>query len=336
MKAYEIQRFGTDHLKLTDHPDPRPGPGHVLVRMSAWSLNYRDLLVINGQYNPKLKLPMIPFSDGVGEVIETGEGVHRFKTGDRVAGIFMQGWLHGPYEERYASTAAGGAIPGMLSELVVIDAQSLVHIPSHLTDEEAATLPCAAVTAWNALVEHGKLKAGETVLALGTGGVSLFALQFARMMGAKVIATTSSSRKQKHLLELGASDVINYRETPDWDEEVYRLTEGRGVDHVIEVGGADTLKKSFRATRAGGRISSIGILSGLTTDINVALILHKTLTVQGIYVGSRDMFESMNRAIELNQMKPVVDRVFPFTEVVQALRHMESGSHFGKIVVSAK
>lgn len=335
MKAYEIQRFGTDHLNLVDLPDPKPTPGHVLVQMKAWSLNYRDLLVVNGQYNAKMKLPMIPFSDGVGEVVEVGEGVKRFKPGDRVAGIFMQGWLHGPYEERYSATAAGGAIPGMLAEQVVLDAQSLVHIPAYLTNEEAATLPCAAVTAWNSLIEHGQLKAGETVLVLGSGGVSVFALQFARMMGARVIATTSSSRKAKRLLELGASDVINYVETPDWSKEVLTLTAGRGVDHVVEVGGADTLKKSFVAARSSGRISVIGVLSGLTTDISLGHILHKTLTVQGIYVGSRDMFEAMNRAIELNQLKPVIDRVFSFTEVTAALRHMESGSHFGKIVVTA-
>lgn len=335
MRVYEIQRFGTDHLKLTDRPDPEPGHGQIRLQMKAWSLNYRDLLVVNGQYNPKMKLPMIPFSDGVGEVVEVGSGVTRFKKGDRAAGIFMQGWLHGPYEERYAATAAGGALSGMLAEQVVLDAQSLVHVPPGLTNEEAATLPCAAVTAWNAVVEHGKLKAGETILVLGSGGVSIFALQFARMMGAKVIATTSSSQKAKKLLDLGATSVINYRENPDWDHEVHQLTESRGVDHVVEVGGADTLKKSLKAARSGGRVSIIGNLSGLTTDLNVAHILHKTLTVQGIYVGSRDMFEAMNQAITFNQLKPVIDRVFPFTQAVQALRHMESAGHFGKIVVTA-
>lgn len=335
MKAYEIQQFGTDHLKLIDQPDPTPGPGQALVRMKAWSLNYRDLLVINGQYNPKMKLPMVPFSDGAGEVVAVGPSVTRVRPGDHVAGIFMQGWLHGPYEERYGRTAAGGAIPGCLSELALFDTQSLVHTPSHLSYEEAATLPCAAVTAWNSVIDHGKLKAGETIVVLGSGGVSIFALQLARMMGARVIATTGSNAKGRRLSELGASAVINYRENPDWHKEVLTLTGGIGADHVVEVGGADTLKKSLLAARSGGRVSIIGNLSGLTTDINVAFILHKTLTVQGIYVGSRDMFEAMNRAIALNQLKPVIDRVFGFSEVTQALRHMESGGHFGKIVVSA-
>lgn len=335
MKAYEIQQFGIDNLTLVEHPDPEPGPGQVLVRMKAWSLNYRDLLVINGQYNPKMKLPMIPFSDGVGEVVAIGVGVTRVKPGDRVAGIFMQGWLHGPFEERYARSAMGGAVRGVLSELTLIDAQGLVHVPSHLSYEEAATLPCAAVTAWDATIEQGKLKAGESVLVLGSGGVSIFALQLGKIMGARVIATTSSNEKAARLRELGASDVINYREKPDWHKEVLALTGGVGVDQVVEVGGADTLKKSLLAARNGGRVSIIGNLGGLNTDVNVAYILHKFLTVQGIYVGSRDMFEAMNRAITLAQLKPVVDRVLGFHEAKEALRHMESGSHFGKIVIAA-
>jgi NADPH:quinone reductase-like Zn-dependent oxidoreductase len=335
MKAYEISAFGVDNLKIVERPSPTPGPGQLLLRMKAWSLNYRDLLVVKGQYNPKLKLPFTPFSDGAGEVIATGDGVSAFRKGDRVMPIFMQGWLTGPYVDAYGRTALGGAIPGVLAEEIVVDTAGVVAIPEELSDIEAATLPCAAVTAWDALFSQGNCRDNHTILVLGSGGVSLFALQFAKLAGARVIATTGTASKEPRLRDLGADDVINYRETPDWEKKVRELTGGAGVDHVVEVGGAGTLQKSLLAAKGGGRVSIIGNLSGLTTEVNVAFILHKFLTVQGIFVGSREMFEAMNRAIGESHLKPVVDRVFGFEEVPQALAHMESGAHFGKIAVSA-
>jgi NADPH:quinone reductase-like Zn-dependent oxidoreductase len=332
MKTIEMRdKFGLDSVALVERPEPRPGPGQVLLKMRAWSLNFRDLLVAKGLYNPKLRFPFVPLSDGVGQVAALGEGVTRVKAGDRVAGIFMQKWLCGDVNEAKAKTALGGGGDGMLAEYVILHEDGLVHVPEHLTDEEAATLPCAAVTAWHALVTEGNLKAGDTVLVQGTGGVSLFALQFARLSGARVVATSSSDAKLERARGLGASDGINYKTTPDWEEKARELTNGAGVDHVVEVGGAGTLAKSLRAVRMNGRISLIGILSGGAGQVNPLPILMKNVRVQGIYVGSRDMFEAMNRAIALNQIRPVVDRVFPFAEIRQALQYMESGAHFGKI-----
>jgi NADPH:quinone reductase-like Zn-dependent oxidoreductase len=335
MKAYEIQQFGLDDLKLVDRPEPVAGPGQVVVAMKAWSLNFRDLLVAGGRYNPKLKFPMVPLSDGAGEVLAVGEGVTRVKAGDRVAGIFMQTWIDGPFEDRYAKSAMGGAIDGVLAEQVVLDAEGVTPIPNHLSCEEAATLPCAGVTAWNSVIDTAHLKSSDTVLVLGSGGVSVFALQFAKLKGARVIATSSSEQKAARLKELGASDVINYREVTDWEKKVRELTEGKGVDHVVEVGGAGTFQKSLQATKGGGRVSVIGNLGGLTTDVNVAFILHKWLTIQGIFVGSRAAFESMNAAITDTKFKPVIDKVFGFSDVTGAMRYMESAAHFGKVVISA-
>ncbi len=333
MKAYEIQNsFGLDSLHLVDRPEPRPGPGQVLLRMKAWSLNYRDLLMVKGQYNPRLKLPLVPLSDGVGEVVEAGEGVSRVKVGDRVAGAFMPGWVEGPLTESKAKTALGGGIAGLLAESVVLPAEGVVAVPAHLSDEEAAALPCAGVTAWHALVTSGGIKAGDTVLTQGTGGVSIFALQFARLSGARVIATSSSDAKLARVLQMGASTGINYQTHPDWEKKVLEATEGVGVDHVVEVGGAGTLPRSLKSVRLGGTISLIGILSGVG-EFNPTPVLMKGVRVQGIFVGSREMFEAMNRAITLHQMLPVVDRVFPFTEAREALKFMESGSHFGKIAI---
>jgi NADPH:quinone reductase-like Zn-dependent oxidoreductase len=334
MKAYVIQdKFGIDSLTLTERPDPRPGHGQVLLRMRAWSLNYRDLMVVKGVYNPKLRLPFIPFSDGVGEVVGTGDGVSRVKAGDRVAGSFMQKWLDGELTDAKARTSLGGGGEGMLAEYVVLSEEGVVPVPAHLTDEEAATLPCAAVTAWNALVPSGHVKAGDTVLAQGTGGVSLFAHQFARLNGARILITSSSDDKLARALQLGASDGINYKKTPEWEERVRELTNGVGVDHVVEVGGAGTLGKALRAVRTGGHIALIGVLTGNSGQVNPVPVLMKGVRLQGIYVGSRAMFEAMNRAIALHQLRPVVDRVFPFAEVREALRYMESGAHFGKICV---
>jgi NADPH:quinone reductase-like Zn-dependent oxidoreductase len=335
MKVYEIQGgFGIDALTLTERPEPKPAAGQVLVKMCAWSLNYRDLLMVKGLYNPKLRLPLVPLSDGVGEIVEVGEGVTRVKLGDRVAGNFMQKWIDGELDEVKAKSALGGAIDGVLAERVVLDAEGVVPIPDHLTDREAATLPCAALTAWHALVTAGGVKAGETVLIQGTGGVSLFALQFATIRGARVIATSSSDEKLARVLKRGVSDGINYRTTPAWGERVRELTQGRGVDHVVEVGGAGTLGESLKAVRMGGRISLIGILSG-ASQINPIPILMTGVCVQGIFVGSRVMFEAMNKTISEHKMHPVVDRAFPFDDVGGAFRYMESAMHFGKIVIDA-
>jgi NADPH:quinone reductase-like Zn-dependent oxidoreductase len=258
--------------------------------------------------------------------------VTRVKVGQRVAAIFMQKWLSGEVDEAKAKSALGGAIDGVLAEYIVLHEDGLVQVPEHLSLEEAATLPCAAVTAWHGLVTEGRVKPGDTVLVQGTGGVSLFALQFACLAGARVLITSSSNDKLKRARELGASEGINYKETPEWGDKVRELTGGRGVDHVVEVGGAGTLGQSLRAVRMGGQISLIGVLSG-AGQANPMPILMKNVRVQGIFVGSREMFEAMNRAISAHQLRPVVDRVFPFAEAPAALRYMESAAHFGKICI---
>jgi NADPH:quinone reductase-like Zn-dependent oxidoreductase len=333
MKVYEIRdRFGLDALKLVERPQPQPGPNEVLLKVRAVSLNYRDLLVVKGLYNPKMPLPRVPVSDAVGEVVGVGAGVTRVKHGERVAGLFMQKWLCGPVTDAAARSALGGAIDGLLAEYVVLHEDGVTPVPEHLTEEEAATLPCAALTAWNALFEEGRVKPGDSVLVQGTGGVSLFALQFARLAGARVIATSSSDAKLGRAKGLGASDGVNYKTTPEWGDAVRKLTDGAGVDQVVEVGGAGTLPQSLRAVRTGGTISLIGVLSG-AGQVNPTPVLMKNVRVQGIFVGSRAMFEAMNRAVALHKLRPVVDRVFPFAEAVEALRYMESGAHFGKIVI---
>ncbi len=330
MKAYQIEAFGFENVKLADLAEPQPGPGEVLLSMRAWSLNFRDLMMAKGQYNPRLKLPAVPLSDGVGEVVALGPGASKWKVGDRVAGCFMPKWTCGEIDDEKAKSALGGGGAGMLAEKVAINEAGVVAVPEHLSVEQAATLPCAAVTAWQALVPH--VKAGDTVLVQGTGGVSIFALQLAKLHGARVIATSSSDAKLAKALELGASDGINYKTTPDWDKKVVELTGGRGVDFVVEVGGAGTLPLSMKAVRAGGQISLIGVLTG-GGQVNPMPILMRGIRVQGIFVGSREMFEAMNRAISLARLAPVVDRVFPFGEATEAFRYMESGAHFGKVVI---
>ena len=336
MQAYRIhEASGPESLRREDLPEPKAGPGRVVVRVRAASLNYRDLLVIKGSYARNLPLPLVPLSDGAGEVAEVGPGVTKFKPGDRVAGCFFSNWGDGPLTESASKSALGGAVDGMLAEQVVLPEGGLVKVPDHLSDEEAATLPCAALTAWHALMEGGGLKAGQTVLVQGTGGVSLFALQFARIAGARVIATSSSDAKLARARELGASDGINYKTTADWDVAARNLTEGTGVDHVVEVGGAGTLPRSMKAVRLGGHIALIGVLAG-AGEVDTRPLLMKNIRLQGIYVGSRAMFEAMNRAIALHKLKPVIDRVFPFDRAVDAYKHMESGTHFGKIVIKVE
>lgn len=334
MKAYEYRQFGLENLNLVERDEPRPGPHEVVVKFHAASLNYRDLLFARGVYNPNPRFPAIPLSDGAGEVSAVGDEVTRWKVGDRVCPIFMQGWIEGGCTpDKAATSLGGGGLDGVLREYGNFHESGLVRIPDHLSYEEAATLPCAAVTAWHALVNVGRLKAGETVLTLGTGGVSIFALQFAKLHGARVIATSSSDEKLARVRELGADETINYKNTPDWDKEVLRLTGGAGVDHIVEVGGAGTLPKSINAARMEGIISVIGVLSQ-GGGLDPMRVLMKLLRMQGIFVGSREMFEDMNRAIAVNQLKPVIDKTFPFDQAREALQYMESGSHFGKIVIT--
>lgn len=326
--------FGIDQLSFDTVDVPQPGEHQVLVRVHAVSLNYRDLLVTLGRYNPKQHMPVILCSDGAGEVVSTGGGVTRFKPGDRVAAIFMQRWISGDRTREAGNSALGAAVDGMLTEYRVLDEEGLVAVPEHLSYQEASTLPCAAVTAWQTLVDVAHLEAGDTALILGTGGVSVFALQFARMHGARIIVTSSSDAKLDRARQLGASDVINYKTTPDWEKEVFRLTGGRGVDVVVEVGGAGTLPRSLRAVRTSGHIGVIGNLTGLEPTINIGMLINTGVHLRGIYVGSREMFEAMNRAISLHQMRPVIHRVFPFREAREAIAEMQKADHFGKLVIS--
>ncbi|MBV8897706.1 MAG: NAD(P)-dependent alcohol dehydrogenase [Acidobacteriaceae bacterium] len=331
MKQFEIREFGIDQLALVDHEKPTPGFGQALVRMTAASLNYRDLMLVEGKYNPKLKRPMVPVSDGAGVVEEIGPGVTRFKPGDRVVASFMQTWIEGGITREKGASALGGAIDGVLREYCIFSAEGLIHSPATLLHEEVAALPCAAVTAWHALFENQPTKPGETVLLQGTGGVSIFALQFAKAAGLRTIITSSSDEKLQRAHLLGASEGINYKTKPKWEEEARAMTSGEGVDHVIELGGSETLPKSLRAVRVGGTISVIGVLSGVEPAVSPTSILMNSVRVQGIYVGSRAMFERMNRAVEFHRIKPVIDRVFPWTDYKEALRYMQSQQHFGKI-----
>ncbi|WGV25733.1 zinc-dependent alcohol dehydrogenase family protein [Halotia branconii] len=334
MKAYEIQsNAGIDALTLVDRPEPQPAAGQVLIKVKATSLNYRDLLVAEGAYGAGQKYPLIPMSDGAGEVVAVGGGVTRVKVGNRVAGIFFQDWIYGSLAKETMKSDLGGGIDGMLAEYVVLNQDGLVKLPDHLSYTEGATLPCAAVTAWHALVTKGNISAGDSVLLLGTGGVSMFALQFAKINGAKVIITSSSDEKLARARELGADETINYKTTPDWEKQVYQLTNRIGVDHVVEVGGAGTLPKSLQAARIGGRISLIGVLSGRGNEIDPMPILFKSLAVQGIYVGSREMFEAMNKVIAQHQLQPILDQIFPFTEAKEVYSYLKSAAHFGKIVI---
>lgn len=335
-KALRLRAFGLDNLALEDITLPELGPTDVQVRFHAASLNYRDLLVVLGQYNPKLAMPRILGSDAAGEVLAVGSHVTTLKPGDRVASLFFQDWQDGPIQPSTGKSALGGPIDGVFATERVLPESGLIRIPDSLSYEQAATLPCAALTAWNALVERGQLFAGQTVLTLGTGGVSLFALQFARAMGANVIATSSSDDKLARARKLGASQTINYRQTPEWDAEVSRLTQKRGVDHVVEVGGAGTLPLSLRAVVTGGKVYVIGVLTGKAALIDPTPLLAKSIQAHGIYVGSRGMFERMLAAIVANRIEPVIDRVFPLADFREAFTHMQTGSHFGKIVLSLR
>jgi NADPH:quinone reductase-like Zn-dependent oxidoreductase len=332
MHAWQISSFGIDSMEFVERPTPEPGPGEVLVKIHAVSFNYRDLLVVKGLYNPRMALPRIPCSDGAGEVIATGSQVTRWKPGDRAAGIFMQNWLDGPPTPAKVRGALGGDIDGMLTEFVVLHESGLVRIPEHLSYAEAATLPCAAVTAWNALAS-AKLMPGATILIQGTGGVSLFALQFAKLAGLRVLGVSSSHEKLERARSLGLDAGLNYRDTPGWDRWVLDQTDGEGVDLVVEVGGVGTLPHSLRAVRMGGLIAQIGVLSAPAEAIPLPMILHKQARIQGIYVGSRQDFEGMNRAIAKTCLRPVLE-CQPWAQTRQVLEQMEAGVHFGKLAVN--
>jgi NADPH:quinone reductase-like Zn-dependent oxidoreductase len=332
VRAWQIASFGIDSLEFVERPTPSPGPGEVLVGVRAVSINYRDLMVVKGQYNPKMRLPRIPCSDGAGEVVAVGEGVTAWKPGDRVCGIFMQNWLDGALTPARARGALGGDMDGMLTDFVVLNQKGIVEIPEHLSFQEAATLPCAAVTAWNALAA-ADLKPGSTVLIQGTGGVSIFALQFARLRGARVLGVSSSYKKLDRAYAMGLDAGLNYRDHPDWDRWATEQTGGAGVDLVVEVGGMGTLPRSLRAIRVGGTVAQVGVLAKEDEALPLGTILHKMARMQGIYVGSRKDFVEMNKAISLAELRPVGEN-FHWTQACEVLKKMEEGSHFGKLVLT--
>lgn len=333
MRVWQINSTdGIDALECVEREGREPGPGEVRVRVRASSINYRDLATVRDPASRNLPLPRVPNSDAAGEVAAVGPGVQELAVGDRIAGCFFQDWEDGHCSETAMASALGGALDGVLAEEVVLQARGVVPIPAHLSFEEAATLPCAALTAWHALVGAAQTRAGDTVLLLGTGGVSVFALQFARVLGARVIITSSSDDKLARARDMGAWRTVNYTTHPDWERRVLELTEGRGVDAVVEVGGAGTLERSIAATRVAGTIALIGVLTG--GEINPVMIMRKSIRLQGVYVGPRRMFRDMNRAIAFHGLKPVIHQIFPFDDAPMAFQTMARAGHFGKLVVA--
>lgn len=325
--------FGIESLRRGPRDVRDPGPGEARVAMRAWSLNYRDHLVVTGAYDPKQRLPLIPLSDAVGVVEAVGPGVTRVAVGDRVCPTFAQAWVDGPITRAIQKSTLGSPGDGVASRQRVLAADGLVRVPAHLTDREAATLPCSAVTAWNALFELGDVGPGDTVLVQGTGGVSTAALQLATMAGARVIVTSSKDEKLERAKALGAWRTINYREDEAWGRTAKKMT-GHGVDHVIEVGGGGTIEQSLSAVRPGGTLSIIGILDGAGGSFPLTRVLMNAVRMQGVLVGSRGMFERLCRAIDAAEMKPVIDeREFAFEELPAALEHMRAGAHFGKVTL---
>jgi NADPH:quinone reductase-like Zn-dependent oxidoreductase len=332
-KAYQLTKQGIAEITPVDRPMKKPLAHQVLIKTKAVSLNFRDVMVTRGTWDG-VNMPVVPLSDCAGEVVEVGESVTKFKVGDRVSANYMPDWTSGELTPEFTHTAPGFYIDGVHQEYNIFNEQALVHIPSYLDYEEAASLPCAAVTAWNAMFFRNHLKPGDTILTLGTGGVSIFALQFAVKVGAEIISTSSSDAKIARLKEMGATHTINYKSNPTWDEAVMELTKGRGVDLVVDIGGAGTIEKSIKSTRHGGSVAAIGVLAKSPSEFNPFQYINITgINLQGVYVGSRQMYEQMNRALELHQIKPVIDKVFPAAQICQALDYMESGQHFGKIVL---
>ena len=334
MRAYRLAEFGIEHLKLEDAAAPRPGPGEIVVDVKQLSLNFRDLLVTKGHYNPRLTLPATPISDGAGVISAVGEGVTRVQVGDQVMSHFIAGWIDGPFRQEYVGTTLGTPGPGLAAEQVVLPAEAVLPVPRGYDLAQAATLPIAALTAWSVFKTATDLQPGQTVLTLGTGGVSIFALQLAQAMGARVIITSSSDDKLDRARQLGADHTINYQTTPDWEMAVLEYTGGEGVDVTAEAGGPGTLDRSLKATRAGGTIGLFGALTGRRGTITTGLMLMKRLRVIGIMVDSRAAFEDLVRFIEQYNIKPVIDQCFSFEQLPEALRCLEAGQHFGKIVVS--
>jgi NADPH:quinone reductase-like Zn-dependent oxidoreductase len=334
MKAFTTLGDGIAALKLVECPTPRPGPDEVLVKMTAAALNFRDLLVVNGTAGWKPNAPRIPVSDGVGVVAAVGDQVTRFRTGDRVAGIFSPNWLDGELTlEKSVGQLGGAAADGVLEEYRVFNEQAVVGVPGHLTDVEAATLPDAAVTAWHAVRRRCRVQRGDRVLIQGTGGVSMFAMQFVHALGGQTIVLSSGDEKLEKARALGAAGTINYKRVPSWEEEVLPLTGGRGVDHVIEVVGGENLNRSLQAVRVSGTIAFIGALAGLSAPINTIQIAGKNVCIHGIDTGSREMFEEMNQFIASHRLRPVIDRTYPVSEFPEALTYLASGKHFGKVAV---
>ncbi|HEX5263710.1 MAG TPA: NAD(P)-dependent alcohol dehydrogenase [Phenylobacterium sp.] len=336
MRALSVaDPWGLDQIKVIEAPDPTPGPGEVLVRMRAVSLNYRDLLMVQGMYarGPATGGPITPFSDGCGIVEAVGPGVTRIQPGDRVATLFFQRWISGPPNLDKLSSSLGSPIPGAGRELAVFSQDGVSKVPEFLSDQQVATLPCAALTAWRALFEDCDLQPGDTVVLQGTGGVSIFGLQFAHAAGMRTLITSSSDEKLARAKSMGADHLVNYRQTPEWSGPVREATSGVGADLIIEVGGGGTMDQSIRAIRIGGHIAIIGVVAGLGSGFNPAVLIGNSAKLQGLSVGSRDMFEAMCRAIELHRIQPVVDKVFPWTEVKAAFAAMQGGEHFGKIVL---
>ena len=334
MKCVEIvATTGFEGLRLAERPTPKPGPRQIVVRMHAASFNWRDMMILKGGYVRGVSLPRIPLSDGAGEIVECGAEVKRVKLGDRVCSTFFQTWITGPVFAEAQDAALGGTAEGVLSEYVVLEGEGVTKFPEHLSYEEAATLPCAALTAWHGLFEATNLRAGDTALLLGTGGVSVFGMQLARAAGANAIITSSSDEKLERAKALGATGTVNYAKNPKWAETVREMTQGRGADATLDVIGGETSKFALEALRVGGHAAIIGARAGVAGDLDRGLVLRKGLRVTGINIGSRAMFEAMNRAITAAKLKPAVDKVFPIDDAVAAYRDFATGKHFGKVVV---